>query len=76
MYSANDRAPPFPYCALCKAPVREMQWWDDFVTECRCVKVECHGQSETTRIPYRLFMDRRLDIKPGVAFSSVQAIEK
>ena len=74
--TVDDRAPPFPYCAVCRHPVQEMEWWDDFVTNCRVVKAKCHGQVETTHIPYSLFMSARFDIKPGIAFIPKPELEK
>lgn len=61
------KAPPLPWCAVCRRPVAELRSWYDELRREEVFEAHCHGESERVALT-----DAQLvlcDVRVGVAFS-------
>lgn len=58
-------------CAVCLKPVESVEWFDDYPTNERVIRVRCHGETDEMRLSnYDIVLyGRQLENAPGVAFS-------
>jgi hypothetical protein len=71
----EDMTPYFPTCAVCGRKVSRMVQMQDVTSRHMVFVVECHGETEETRIAYTDFMDMpggdiRNHIRGGTAFAT------
>lgn len=65
----NNLSMPEIECAVCAAPVDEIEYYDDPATLNRVISVRCHGQTETVRISATVWMTFTPDdVRWGKAF--------
>lgn len=59
-------------CVKCGGPVVETEWWDDYVTGDRVLRVYCHGEIDEMRLQLHRISWVEMDVlksAQGIAFA-------
>lgn len=63
-----------PFCEKCQKEVDRLEMRDDIENDARQYDVYCHGETERTIIPWKMYMDMT-SISVGVAFRKPLELE-